>query len=37
MAILRHLFDLLRGDDDFVKRLFVSWATNIAYGPDTGA
>lgn len=29
MAILRYLFDLLRGDDDFVHGLLTSWATRV--------
>ncbi len=29
MEILRHLFDYLRGDDPFVRRLFMSWATRV--------
>jgi uncharacterized protein len=29
MGILRHLFELLRGDDPFVRELLVSWATRV--------
>jgi His-Xaa-Ser system radical SAM maturase HxsB len=29
MGILRHLLELLRGDDDFVRELLVSWATRV--------
>jgi uncharacterized protein len=29
MSILRHLFDLLRGGDPFVRGLFLSWATGV--------
>jgi len=28
MGIIRHLFELLRGDDDFVKQLLTSWAVH---------
>jgi His-Xaa-Ser system radical SAM maturase HxsB len=29
MGILRHLFELLRGDDPFVRELLVSWGTRV--------
>jgi His-Xaa-Ser system radical SAM maturase HxsB len=29
MGIFRHLFDLLRSGDEFVRQLFTSWATNV--------
>ncbi len=28
MGIIRHLFELLRGDDDFVRQLLTSWAVH---------
>lgn len=30
MAIIRHLFELLRGGDEFVRQLFTCWATGVA-------
>ena len=29
MEIIKHLFGLIRSEDDFVKRLFMSWATSV--------
>ncbi|MFL6264039.1 MAG: His-Xaa-Ser system radical SAM maturase HxsB [Thermoanaerobaculia bacterium] len=29
MSILRHLFDLLRGGDPFIRNLFTRWATGV--------
>jgi uncharacterized protein len=29
MGLFRHVFDLLRNGDDFVQRLFTSWATGV--------
>ena len=34
MAILRHLFEYLRGDDPFVRKLFMSWATRVRPADD---
>jgi His-Xaa-Ser system radical SAM maturase HxsB len=37
MAIIRHLFQLLRGDDPFIRELLVSWATGVPLpGPAAG-
>ena len=36
MAILRHLFDLLRHGDDFVRDLLTSWATGVSLRAQTG-
>jgi uncharacterized protein len=37
MSILRHLFDLLRGDDPFVRALFTRWATGVRLDRHTEA
>jgi His-Xaa-Ser system radical SAM maturase HxsB len=36
MGIFRHLFELLRGDDMFVRDLLMSWATRIRLDPLPG-
>lgn len=34
MTILRHLFELLRGEDSFVRDLLVRWATGVVPAPE---
>jgi radical SAM protein with 4Fe4S-binding SPASM domain len=35
MAIIRHLFELIEGGDEFTRELLLSWATNVAAGSTT--
>lgn len=36
MALIRHLLELLRGEDGFVKELFAKWAVGEAFRPLEG-